>query len=296
MKICWPGGIVGLNYVECKLCMFAGCKITQHVMRAHGICKKVYEEKYGSTVCLESSKKYGATDNCNWIERKKAAGEDLAEYRTKMSLSVSNSIMSDLSERARRASVLGALNKRQDFRDRSSKAAKITSARPEVIANRTEQLRRWRCDHPEEFQAALEKALKMSSSRPEKLLLELCREILGNDTTAQLQIQHPLIPTKSHRARVDIANKALKVLVEFDGPFHFKPILGEERLMLRKARDKGVERYAVENGYVLIRVSYDTFNGKIFENRVLDCLRNVSNMKSCVVKIGNLYSSEKRLW
>lgn len=281
-----------MNYVECRLCKFAGCKITQHVTNEHGVSKVDYEKKYGSTICIESSKRYGETDNGNWIERKKSAGEDLSEYKTKMGLAVSNAIMSNQEERLRRSTLLGALNKRQDFRDRSSKIAKITSSRLDVIENRTLQLKRWREEYPEKFQAAIEKALKVSSSRPEKLLFEICKEIFGDDTVSQLQIRHPLIPTKSHRARIDIANKCLKVLIEFDGPFHFKPIMGEEHLNVRKARDIAVEKYAIENDYVLIRISYDLFDGKKFDESVLNCLRNVFTMKSCVVKIGRWYCDE----
>lgn len=254
--------------------------------------KAIYEDKYGPTICLESSRRYSETDNYNWIERKKAVGEDLTDYKTKMSSAVSNSIMLNPDERCRRASLLGTLNKRQDFRDKSSKTAKVTSSRPDVIANRTENLRRWRLNYPEKFQAAIEKALKTSSSRPEKILFGICKEIWGEGTITQFQIRHSLIPTKSHRARIDIANKALKVLIEFDGPFHFKPILGEEHLKYRKSRDFAVEKYAIENGYVLVRISYDLFDGKKFDESVLNCLRDVSNMKSCVVKIGSWYCNE----
>jgi very-short-patch-repair endonuclease len=292
VRKCWSNGKLGIDYVECALCRFAGCKIAQHVKLTHDMSKENYVKKYGSLISQNSSKRYGATENCDWINRRKNEGKDLSEYKLKIASAVSTAIMSNPDERARRASLLGTLNKRQDFRDKSSRTAKVTSSRPDVIANRTGQLKRWRREHPEKFQATIEKALKITSSRPEKLLFEICKEILGNDTISQFKIQHPLIPTKSHRARIDIANKNLKVLIELDGPFHFKPIVGEEHLSFRRVRDLAVEKYAIENGYVLIRISYDLFDGKKFDESVSNCLREVSNMKSCVVKIGSWYCDE----
>jgi len=292
IKKCWINGTAGVDYVECAICKFAGRKITQHVKLSHDLSKNDYELMYGPTTCEESSKEYGKTGNCNWIERKKSAGEDLTSYKKKMGRSVSSSIMSNPEERSRRAMLLGELNKRQDFRDRSSAIAKVTSSREDIIEKRTEQLRRWRRDCPEEFQAAIEKALKTNSSRPEKILFEICKGVFGEKTSKQLQVQHHLIPTKSHRARIDIANKELKILVEFDGPFHFKPILGEEHLKLRIQRDFAVEQYAVENGYVLVRISYDLFDGKTFDKKVVESLKLALGMSCCIIRIGKFYSSE----
>lgn len=280
MVNCWPGGTLGVDYVECALCKFAGCKITQHVESQHGLSKVKYVELYGMTISRVSSEKYGSTDNCNWIQRKKDEGHDLAEYRQKMSTSVSKAILSSPEERQRRSVMLGSLNKRQDFRDRSSAAAKITSSRPEIISKRTENLRNWRLENPEKFQEILSKFVNCSSSRPEKILLNICKEILGEDTEGQFQIKHPSIPNKSHRAKVDIANKPKRILVEFDGPFHFIPLRGDEVLKQSIERDLAVEKYALKHGYSLIRISHDMFDGKMFDNTVIDFL------KDCVSKIG----------
>lgn len=292
---CWPSGKRDIDFVECFLCKFAGSKITQHVQSAHGLSKEEYIEKYGPVICSASSKRYGSTDNCNWITRKKNDGEDLTTYKAKMGLAVSNAIMSNTNERNRRSNLLGSLNKRQDFRDRSSKAAKITSSRPEILEKRSARLKRWREENPEEFQKIITKSLQKSSSRPEKLLFEICKEIFGESTVSQFQVQHILIPNKTKRARIDIANKDNKILVEFDGPFHFKPILGMDNLALRIARDEAVEKYAIENDYVLIRISYDCFDGKHFNENVLNTLKEciAKRFNSCVIRIGNCYSCEK---
>ena len=37
IKDCWPNGVENVDYVECKLCKFAGLKITMHVKKEHNI-------------------------------------------------------------------------------------------------------------------------------------------------------------------------------------------------------------------------------------------------------------------
>jgi len=259
----------------------------------HGFSKENYTKLYGSTICSASQKKYGSTGNFNWISRKKDKGEDLSAYKSKMSEAVSCAIISNEKERTRRSKLLGSLNKRRDFRERSSRIAKITSSRPEILSKRTAQLRKWRIEHPEEFQETLTKILKNKSSKPEKILFEICKTIFGDSTIRQLQIHHTSIPNKSNRARVDIANKEHKILVEFDGPFHFLPIAGEKHLQDRIARDLAVEKYAVENEYVLLRISHDLFDGLKFDDCVLAELENARFKKSCVLRIGKFYADEK---
>lgn len=279
--------------MECALCKFSGSNITRHVKISHGLTKEEYCERYGPTLAPASKKKYSASMKIRecWITKKKEAGEDLSSYREKMSRSVSRAIMSNDKERERRARLLGELNKRQDFRDRSSKAAKVTSSREDILAARTAQLARWRENNPEKFQETITKRLEKKTSKPERLLYELCKNTLGSSTTKQLQIQHPEIPTKTKRARVDIAHREKKILVEFDGPFHFKPIAGQEHLEHRRMRDLAVEKYAVERGYLLIRVSYDTYIKGQFTDEakraIIEALQ--SDTRSAVVRIGEMF-------
>lgn len=279
--------------MECALCKFSGSNITRHVKISHGLTKEEYCERYGPTLAPASKKKYSASMKSRecWITKKKEVGEDLSAYREKMSRSVSRAIMSNDKERERRARLLGELNKRQDFRDRSSKVAKVTSSREDILAARTAQLARWRENNPEKFQETITKRLEKKTSKPERLLYELCKNTLGSSTTKQLQIQHPEIPTKTKRARVDIAHREKKILVEFDGPFHFKPIAGQEHLEHRRMRDLAVEKYAVERGYLLIRVSYDTYNKGQFTDEakraIIEALQ--SDTRSAVVRIGEMF-------
>ena len=86
IKDCWPNGIENVDYVECKLCKFAGLKITMHVKKEHNIDRIEYEKKYGSLKCSKSLEKIkvAGKNNGDWINRKKEAGEDLSEYKSKM--------------------------------------------------------------------------------------------------------------------------------------------------------------------------------------------------------------------
>jgi very-short-patch-repair endonuclease len=56
------------------------------------------------------------------------------------------------------------------------------------------------------------------------------------------------------RLEVDLLIPGLKVAIEIDGPSHFLPIWGEERLQKRQSEDKKKEGVLLYYGYVLIRV------------------------------------------
>jgi hypothetical protein len=275
------------------LCKFAGCKITQHIKNEHGMTKEEYIEKYGPVICSASKGKYKTQNayNCDWITRKKEAGEDLSEYKAKMGSAVSNAIMSNETERSRRAKLIGELNKSERFKKKASETAKKTSARPEIQEARAKVLAQWRTDNPEKFQQFIVSSLMIQVSKPERILYELCKDILGENTGRQQQIQHKDIPHASKKARIDISHKEKKIFIEFDGPFHFKPIHGEELLQLRQARDRAVEKYAVENKYLLIRISYDAFKSERFEDWAIQRLKEElhDERRGRIVRIGKYY-------
>jgi len=119
----------------------------------------------------------------------------------------------------------------------------------------------------------------------------MCKCVLGDETTKQLQIQHPDIPNKTKRARIDIGHRGKKILVEFDGPFHFKSILGQEYLDRRRLRDASIEKYATEHGYLLVRVSYDTYAKGRFTDEAKKMITEAiqSSDRSAVIRIGSMF-------
>jgi very-short-patch-repair endonuclease len=173
-----------------------------------------------------------------------------------MGQAVSQSIMGNDVERLRRSKQLGINNQQPSARARSSLVAKKTSTRPEILARRTENLRRWREENPEKFEMIVTRFITTRISRPEKDLHCLLQ---GFDLRRQVSIQHPSCPTKSKKLRVDIGCLKRKILIEFDGPFHFRSIMGIDHLEHRRARDKSLEAYAVENDMTLIRIAQSQY-------------------------------------
>ena len=132
--------------IKCALCDEAWASLALHVRKVHKMDKKEYIQKYGPVLSQASKSKYSEVNkiNGNWIERAKENGEDLSEYFEKMSKGVSKAIMGSPKERERRAKLLGNLNRTDAFRNRSSETAKKTSARKDIIENRSANLKRWR--------------------------------------------------------------------------------------------------------------------------------------------------------
>lgn len=88
---------------------------------------------------------------------------------------------------------------------------------------------------------------------------------------------------------VDLYNKNLKVIFEYDGIWHFKNI--HNQLKKKKLKDKLLERWCLQNGWTLIRLSetmYNLFGFDYWIKQLHDCFyENVE--KKQIIK----YYSEK---
>ncbi len=297
IRECWPNGIEGIDYVECRLCKFAGLKITIHVKKEHNIERSEYEEKYGPLKCSKSLEKIktAAKNNGDWINRKKEEGEDLSEYKSKMGVAVSQSIMSNSEERARRAELMGQLNKRDDARERSSKAAKITSARPEILENRAKQLKNWRDENPEEFyENCLSKMIsnEIKMTNPEKILQDFLK--IRNDYQfkwSQIIISETFTPNKTLRKQIDFGDHNKKIYVEFDGIRHFKCVQSKDEFERTQKMDVLLNEYIELNNCTLIRISYDQYKNLKFKPECLERLNEIlDNPVPGVHYIGTAYN------
>ena len=300
VRNCWPEGVSGEDYVECKLCKFAGMKITQHVKNIHGMSKDEYIAKHGHVIAFASLKNYSKSENWNWIEREKAKGNDLVKYREKMSKSVSEAIMTDPEERKRRAELLGELNKREDFRKRSSDAAKVTSARPEIIETRTKKLLEWQAQNPEVF---FEKCIVPfvtwtkrgpKFSKPELLLCEILKEFseFSFNYGQVIKSDKFLSTNKSGRKQVDFGDTKVGVYIEFDGKHHFMPLFQTvEEFERTQTKDKILDQIIVERNLMLIRISFDQFHQKrgFSENCIRKLTELLANVKCGVYRLGTSY-------
>ena len=275
--------VEGVDYVECKLCKFASVRISQHVKKIHGMNRVEYEKLYGTTSSSITHDRFVTNGkvNGNWIERKKAAGDDLADYRAKMGKAVTEAIMSNDSERDRRSKLMAALNKRDDARERSSIAAKKTSARPEILAARSRQLSDWRKREPDSFyNKCTSKMIGFRTSKPEKWMLTWAQQeflefdFKGNQRLKSVDYFHL---TTSQKRQLDILSKKCKVIIEIDGILHFKNIPSWNQLEEVKAKDHELNIGAVQLGYTLIRISYDQWNQHTGEvcKECLDKVRSV---------------------
>jgi len=265
------------DLIKCGLCSYTSAKLTIHVKKEHNISPKEYRKKYGSLVCDNSIKRYSAIakKNGSWIKKAKESGQDLSEYKAKLSESISKSIMSNPEERKRRAELLGSLNKTEAFRKKASETAKKTSARIDIQQSRAANLKKWRKLNPDKFfnQCTLVMHKKWQSL-PEKKLFEFFKTISEDfERNKQIKSNKYFLINKTNSKQIDILNKKQKIIAEFDGKQHFSPIFGEEVLLNIKEKDKELDRFCIDNKFILIRVSqscfiYRTIND--FSNSVKD--------------------------
>lgn len=249
-------------------------------------------------LCDDSQNAYSEQnkENSNWINREKEKGNDLKEYREKMSKSVSKAILSSPKERQRRSDLLKELNKTKiwtpEFKVMMTEKSKKTAIRHEIITKRTEQLKKWRDENFEDF---YEKCVKNFStswrSKPELALFELVKTIDNYTFMNNQFVKDETFTSKTKRKQVDIADVNMGVYLEFDGPWHFENINGS--LQEIATRDKLFNEYIERNQLTLIRVSYDQYSyhsGGAFKEECLKQLfEALRNPKPGVLKIGKAY-------
>jgi very-short-patch-repair endonuclease len=299
LKCKWiqPGLVECIDYVECKICnAFRGKNIAHHIKNKHNISKKEYHSNYGLTIAQKSSSKYSEQNKINgdWISKAKEADKDLSEFKQKLSKSLSASIMSNESERQRRSEMLASLNKTEQFRQRASITAKKTSQRPDILEKRSKQLADWRENKPEEFYQKCTKVMLESwQSKPEKELFNLINESYPGIFKKNQQIRRAKFKTtKSGKRQADILSIEEKILLEFDGPFHFKPIFGNENFENIKLKDQELNNILGSEGYTVIRVSDDQYSynhGKFKESCLKKIKEIIDEKKRGVFLIGDQY-------
>ena len=282
----------GVDYIKCKICGFTGKSITAHVKRNHSLSKTEYEKKYGPTVCDSTKITYSETAKINgdWINRAKERGEDLTEYFNSLGSKISEGIMKSDSAREARRQTLSRLNATKEFRERSSETAKKTSSRKDIQDKRSEQLAKWRENNPEDFYEKCTSVMHKSwHSKPEMKLFEIINKKFPDLFKRNQQLKRKkFITTKSNKRQIDIMSLENKIVIEFDGIHHFKSVFKENKNFKNTIkRDQELNCVLVEEGWTVIRVSYDEYdykeNGK-FNQETLD-------------KIFDIVTNDKRgLW
>ena len=217
--------------------------------------------------------------------------------------------MANPEERARR-SKQAKINLEKNANDpevkrKLSESAKKTSARPEIIAQRTAQLQRWRVDNPEEFATKCTAPMLAARpetptwfSKPEKMLLAFVQTIEGFTFQFNQVIKSANFDWQSQRKQVDIGDKSQGIYLEYDGPFHFESWGNPDKLNETKWRDYLLNEHIVANGLILIRISYDQFIGHNEKQKFAEgCLEQVRDIilarKPGLYKIGSKYEQHK---
>jgi hypothetical protein len=244
--------------VKCALCEEVGASLAIHVRKVHNLDKKEYVKIHGPLLASASKEKYSKACeyNSNWIERAKERGEDLTEYRKKVSNGVRAAIMNSPEERQRRSKLLGSLNKTAAFRKKSSDTAKITSARKDIQERRSLQLKNWRDNNKEKFLLAASKLFSIKKkTKPEVAIDRWLIENYNGVFKYSQFFYSKTFNTISSKKQVDFLSCDRSIIIEVDGPLHFKESFDQ----LKKTREKDIalSRYSIVNKKCLIRISFD---------------------------------------
>lgn len=290
-------GTEGVDYVKCNLCGIKFRELSCHLKSIHSLESKKYD---GQLSCSSSySKRVVATSGRdNWVKKLKETNPELLKEKIAiMSERVSETVMSNPNELKRRSDLMKEIHviHKEHIRSTSSKQAIITSKRPEILAQRTEVLRKWREEHPEEFHdKCISNMIKMKISKPEKCLgLWLMETFKEFKFKPNQSLKHENFSTATKRRMIDVFSASKKIIVEFDGPVHFKNVPSWNQLSGVQKRDSETNSVAVD-GFLIIRVSIDMFNyyrgfKKECLDQIIDIFSNLEENMSKVIKIGKKY-------
>jgi len=284
-----------VDYVVCKICNFHSKGLGNHLNKIHNLSSKDYIKTYNSpAISTKSSETYSKQNgtNGNFINKCREKGIDLTEYWQKVSDGVRNSILSNPDEIKRRSELMGKINQTDLMRQKASETAKKTSARPEIIAQRTKQLADWREANPKEFsEKCSEKLCTTYNSKPETMLFDFVSKLSEFSFTRNQFVKSEKFTTKNKKKQVDMGDKNKRIYIEFDGAIHFKPIHGEDALKKVQEKDKLLEEHINKHNWTLIRISEDQF---VYRTRQIDRVKyNASFFKEeCLTKLVEILNSK----
>lgn len=189
---------------------------------------------------------------------------DLESWRKKIGERVSAAIRTNPDEIVRRKELakttIGAWARSDEGRRKSSETAKVVSLRPEIMRSRSKNLKRWRDDNPEDFyQKSIVAMHNAFHSKPQQRLFELCKKMDNGFEQNQL-LWNAAFTTITKRRQIDILHREKKIIVEFDGPYHFKHLKEGDNVEMVKQKDHELNEVAVSLGYTVIRISYDQYS------------------------------------
>lgn len=269
-------------YVRCAVCgQCLSRKLCSHLRLQHNLTYDEYKNLYPDVTIISKRAHDNAVVTGGWIRRYKEQGKDLSDYLQKMSDAVKTAILSNPEELKRRSELakatLVAKARSTEGRQLSSKTAKVTSARPDILLQRTERLHKLRC-----------------GSQPEIKLKEF---LTPHDFLHSQHIKDESFTTKTHSRVLDFYNKELKTIIEFDGKQHFcKSFLNSDSQDHVVETDEQLNQWCVDNHHRIIRISYEyySYRTKDFVPGFYDYLMDViyNQTEDIVIKIGEAYNTK----
>jgi very-short-patch-repair endonuclease len=294
------------DFVKCLICGHSAKKLHVHLKKMHSINKKQYQELYpGASVLSENSRlAYSKANKLNGPkanEKMKADGkwDDVQERRSQ---TMKNLIANDPHQQEIRRQNMVKINvvHKEHLRKISSETAKKTSARPEILAARSENLRRWRDEHSEDFyEKCTKKMMSTFQSKPEKLLFKIVSEKFPFlEFKRNQRLYSELLTNSSKRKQIDIFSQKFKIIIEYDGPCHFHNHRGDKALEIVQVRDLEMEKIFCEE-FMIIRVSdscHKYATKSFFLEHVLVTLFNLLlNPFAGIYKLGEEYGEDNLL-
>lgn len=236
------------------------------------------------------------------VENSRKAAESLRgdvkkrdAWREKISKNVSKSILSNENELKRRRELFSFLNEKYKdiYNKNRSETAIRTSSRKDILDKRSENLRRWRENNPEDFyKKCTSKMIKrVWFSAPEKYLKKILSEYGFKHSQT---IKNKKFTTKSKRRQIDFLNRDEKMIVEFDGQHHFEVIKKYcNNLEYIRKKDNELNDVMTGKGYLVIRISHDAWspsNKRIKVNYLKILLDTINGgNRKCLMTIGKKY-------
>jgi very-short-patch-repair endonuclease len=295
--------IENIDYIKCKICEEKHLVLYVHC-KSHGLTSEEYEKKYGQLMCSESLERISernrqTQEKSNFRNKLKQQGrvEELKIFNEKMAQNVSKTVLADPNLRKIRSGTLGRLNKTDQFRKKASETAIKTSSNPEIIQKRIDRLLKWKKENPEKVQLYLSQTHFQSD--PERILFEFCLDQFPHfffKRNQQLNRRNIFKINKSGIKQIDILSLSQKIVIEFDGPHHFKNIQKWNQLDYVKAKDE--ELNSLYDEFMIIRVSNDQFSYKKstygFKQECLNELQKLlEKPRPGLFLIGALYAQDK---
>jgi len=247
--------------VECKLCGKI-CKELGYHLRTHNISKQEYCEQFNLT--LNDLKSEASRERRKKVnsENGKIGNDKIQEmlkdpkYKKERGSKISQGILASEHAIKARKQTLTDLNKSEEFRSRSSDTMRKTWKENSEMSDFSHQ---WQLDDPDRVKEVLIKARSHENfncfqSKPEKELRRWLKEDLG------YKLNSGRFFVEGHNRFFDIRIDDL--LIEIDGPWHFEEFFylkdGSYRFIERRwdpTIDLLKEKFAIDNGYYLLRVS-----------------------------------------